>query len=117
MRPPLRLGQGAWPIDAELRLNQAPANNACSANVDGEPDGAAHPKFGEDAAPPAVSMDFQSPQRLRRKWKTSSRRHIATHLPSTPPCALTRRRNPGIRRAWKEHSSRAPRTGPLPPLA
>ena len=65
MRPPLRLGQGAWPIDAELRLNQAPANNACSANVDGEPDGAAHPKFREDAAPPAASMDGQSPQHLR----------------------------------------------------
>ena len=84
MRPPLRLGQGAWPIDAELRLNQAPANNACSANVDGEPDGAAHPKFGEDAAPPAVSMDFQSPQRLR----PSGRRPAA--WTSRPTCRQRR---------------------------
>ena len=44
MRPPLRFGQGALPIDVELRLNLAHSNHACSAIVDGEPDGVAHPK-------------------------------------------------------------------------
>ena len=65
MRPPLRLGQGSLPIEAELRLNQAPPNNAYTANIDGEPNGAAPPNLGEDAAPPAASMDGQSRLRLR----------------------------------------------------
>ena len=65
MLPPLRSGQGALPIDAEVRLNLAPAKNACSAKVDGEPDGAAHPKFGEVAAATTAWSDFRSPHRLR----------------------------------------------------
>ena len=60
-------------LTAELRLKQAPANNACSASVDVEPDGAATQAVGEVAAPPARPMDCQSPQRRRQTHRHPQR--------------------------------------------
>jgi hypothetical protein len=73
------------PTDVQLRRYTPPANKACRANVDVEPDGAATQIVGEDAAPPARPMDRQSPLRRSQLQLQSRPQHFTCRCIGLPP--------------------------------